>query len=133
MMSNPDMGIEENDCYRIKQEQRDDREVYQVLNKSRGLAWYTDTLEEAKTQVSHITESQEVPAGWTITLEIWAGRDQDGNMRSDCHNGIQTIYPFGCSTCITDYADFDEFPAELRERIESLLKKQTENKGKVKP
>ena len=126
-MKEPDIIIEENDCYRIKKEQRDEGYVFQVLNKSRGLAWYADTLDEAKKQVSHITEPQEVPTGWGINLEIWAGQGEDGNIRIDCHHGIETIYPFGCSTCITDYADIDEFFAELREMIESHIKKQTEN------
>ena len=52
-----------------------------------------------------------------LHLEIDAWKDENGNIKTDCHWGIEMIYPPGFATCVTDDEDLDTLFESIREMI----------------
>ena len=56
-----------------------------------------------------------------LNLCITIEKDPDGGLRIDCHSGIETVFPIGCSTCISIEENIETFFHTLEDLIEEVV------------
>ena len=58
----------------------------------------------------------------SVHLEITAWKDENGNIKTDCHWGTETKFPHGFATCMTDDEDLGILFQRVRKMITDELK-----------